>query len=476
MFQITRSLRYFSRNSSSLLNKSIYFSSSRSFGTLVDFKLADIGEGIAECELIQWFVNEGDVVSQFDKICEVQSDKATVEITSRFDGEIKKLYYKQGDMASVGTPLVQIDAEGDVEQVSVDSIKEEDNEKVAEEDTSSSSTNEHIISPSTGRVLCSPAVRHIAKTNNIDLNTINGSGPKGRITKGDIMQYMSNSASSSTTTSTITQTSPPINISQQVSIPQAVSTNSTTPSVTQPYVNRFTYTGQDEVHKISGIERIMVKTMQNALKVPLFGYKDDINVGKLNELRKSLKVSASTYGINLSNLPLIIKASSLALLHFPQLNAHVNDDCTEIIHKSSHNIGIAVDTPRGLLVPNIKDCQNKSVLEIALEIKRLAELGREGKLGSNDLTGGTFTISNIGSIGGTYAAPVVVVPEVIIGAIGKFQTLPRYNENNELVPQDIMNVSWSADHRVIDGATVARFSNLLKSYLEDPALMLLHVK
>lgn len=221
----------------------------------------------------------------------------------------------------------------------------------------------------------------------------------------------------------------------------------------------------------------MVQTMTAANAVPQLGYSDEINVDALWEMRAALnKEAQSKYGVKLSFMPFILKAASLALKQFPQLNAHANADCTQLTHKAAHNLGLAMDTPRGLLVPNIKDVASKSILDIAVDMARLAKLGQEGKLGREELTGGTFTISNIGSIGGTYMKPILVVPEVVIGALGAFQTLPRYDANLALKPTRVMNVSWSADHRVVDGATMARFSNLWKFYLENPAAMLLDTK
>jgi 2-oxoisovalerate dehydrogenase E2 component (dihydrolipoyl transacylase) len=197
----------------------------------------------------------------------------------------------------------------------------------------------------------------------------------------------------------------------------------------------------------------------------------------LYELRTALnKEAQAKYGVKVSYMPFILKAASLALLQFPQLNAHTNADCSTVTHRAQHNLGLAMDTPRGLVVPNIKDVANKSVLEIALDMQRLAKLGAEGKLGREELTGGTFTISNIGTIGGTYLSPILVVPEVVIGALGGLQTLPRYDAQMNVKPTRVMNVSWSADHRVVDGATMARFSKTWQAYLENPASMLLHLK
>ncbi len=179
----------------------------------------------------------------------------------------------------------------------------------------------------------------------------------------------------------------------------------------------------------------------------------------------------------ISYMPFIVKAASLALLSHPRLNASVDGPREKLIFHGRHNIGVAMDTEHGLIVPNVKDVQTLSVMEIAEEMRRLGDLGRRGKLGENDLKGGTMTISNIGSIGGTYAMPVIMPPEIFIGALGKTQTLPRYlDDGKTLVPRSIMNSSWSADHRVLDGATVANFCNQWKSYLENPALMLLALK
>merc|ERR1712004_35975 len=149
---------------------------------------------------------------------------------------------------------------------------------------------------------------------------------------------------------------------------------------------------------------------------------------------------------------------------------------TEMTYHASHNIGVAVDTPHGLLVPNVKNCESRSVLEIASELGRLVEAGRNNKLSPADLGNGTFTLSNIGAIGGTYAKPVILPPQVAIGALGKIQKLPRFDQNGQVYAESIMVGSWSADHRVIEGAQMARFSNLLKRYLENPESMLLHLK
>ena len=192
--------------------------------------------------------------------------------------------------------------------------------------------------------------------------------------------------------------------------------------------------------------------------------------------RAVLKPLAEKYGVSKFTLmPLMIKAMSCALSEFPLLNSSVSEDGTTLIKKGAHNIGLAMDTPNGLLVPNVKDVQSKSLLEIAMDLERLQADASRGKLGMADLKGGTFSISNIGNLGGTYTGPVINLPEVAIVGLGKARPTPRYDSSGNLVKQSIMQVSWSADHRVIDGATMARFSNAWIGYLQNPSAMLLHL-
>nr|XP_032799992.1 lipoamide acyltransferase component of branched-chain alpha-keto acid dehydrogenase complex, mitochondrial isoform X2 [Petromyzon marinus] len=174
-------------------------------------------------------------------------------------------------------------------------------------------------------------------------------------------------------------------------------------------------------------------------------------------------------------MPFFLKALSLALFEFPALNAHLDDRCESLTYKASHDIGVAMDTPNGLLVPVLRGIERMPLLSIAAELSRLQAIGTAGSLSAAQLSGGTFTLSNVGSIGGTYTHPVILTPEVAIGALGKIQVLPRFNERGEVVAAHIMKVSWSADHRVLDGATVSRFSNAWKFLLEEPSNMILHL-
>ncbi|XP_039984898.1 lipoamide acyltransferase component of branched-chain alpha-keto acid dehydrogenase complex, mitochondrial isoform X2 [Xiphias gladius] len=435
-------------------------------GPIVQFKLSDIGEGIMEVTVKEWYVKEGDKVSQFDSICEVQSDKASVTITSRYDGVIRKLYYDVDATALVGKPLVDIETESSSEVIQEEDVVE----------TPAMAREEHTHQEIKGhKTQATPAVRRLAMENNIKLSEVVGTGKDGRILKEDILNFLAKQTGAILPPTPFQEIqtpgpapAPAAAATRPVSTPAAIKPPPTTP--------KPVFTGKDITEPLKGFHKAMVKTMTAALKIPHFGYCDEVDLSRLVALRAELRSVAEGRGVKLSYMPFFIKAASLSLLHFPILNAAVDEGCQNITYKASHNIGLAMDTSQGLLVPNVKNVQLLSVFEIAQELNRLQALGFAGQLGTTDLTGGTFTLSNIGSIGGTYTKPVILPPEVAIGALGKIQILPRFDAGGQVVPAHIMNVSWSADHRVIDGATMCRFSNLWREYLENPAGMVLDLK
>lgn len=435
-------------------------------GPIVQFKLSDIGEGIMEVTVKEWYVKEGDKVSQFDSICEVQSDKASVTITSRYDGVIRKLYYDVDATALVGKPLVDIETESSSEVIQEEDVVE----------TPAMAREEHTHQEIKGhKTQATPAVRRLAMENNIKLSEVVGTGKDGRILKEDILNFLAKQTGAilPPTPFQEIQTPPP---AASAATATAARPASIPPAVKPPPITKPVFTGKDVTEPLKGFHKAMVKTMTAALKIPHFGYCDEVDLSKLVSLRSELKSVCESRGVRLSYMPFFIKAASLGLLHFPILNASLDESCQNITYKASHNIGLAMDTSQGLLVPNVKNVQLLSVLEIAQELNRLQTLGAAGQLGATDLSGGTFTLSNIGSIGGTYAKPVILPPEVAIGALGKIQVLPRFDAAGQVVRAHIMQVSWSADHRIIDGATMCRFSNLWRDYLENPASMVLDLK
>lgn len=425
----------------SCLNQKRNFRSSAYLQKIVQFNLADIGEGIAEVEMLEWFIEEGQTVEQFDRLCEVQSDKANTEITSKYDGVVTKIYTPVGEIAKVGEPLVDIDVEDDgVEEESDKPTESSEPTKTAASTTNQSvSSQQTSFTNSTGGILATPAVRRLSREHNIDLSLVPATGKDGRVLKEDMLRFIENPQVSSTPSSSVTSTQ-----------------------------------GGERREPVRGVLKAMVKSMTAAAKVPHLGYCDELEMDNLMKIRKSIK--ATVDDVPISFLPFMIKAASLALRDYPVLNARLSDDETELIYRESHNIGFALASKAGLLVPNVKNVQNLSIREIAKELDRIITAGRDGKLPPSDLSGGSLTLSNIGTIGGTYTSPVLLLPEVVICGLGKVQRLPRFDANDNVVARHVMNVSWSADHRIVDGITIASFSNAWKNYLENPEFFLLDMK
>ncbi|GAN03783.1 2-oxoacid dehydrogenase acyltransferase [Mucor ambiguus] len=417
------------------------------------FLLADIGEGITECEVIQWFVEPGSTVAEFDKICEVQSDKASVEISSRYAGKILKLHHGLNDIAKVGSPLVDIETDEDDDQSATapqsdEFVPESATQQPVEKEARYGDRSENNASVSSGSVLATPGVRKLAKDKGIEISSVTGTGKDGRVLKEDILNFGTKAeASNEESHQNINASDPATTTSQSLSM----------------------------------VQKAMFKSMTQSLSIPQLGYKDDIEIDATTKYRAALNKHISSHPdrypfTKMTYLPIFVKCLSIALHHYPLMNAKLSgnlDDVNsiEITYRPSHNIGIAMDTPQGLVVPNIKNVQDKTIFEIASEIHRLSELGKKNAIPMADMKGGTITLSNIGTIGGTYANPVIVSSELAIVALGKMQRLPRFDASDNIVAKQVMPVSWSADHRVIDGATIARFGNHWKNLIENPALL-----
>ena len=406
-----------------------------------DFILPDIGEGIVECEVVKWLVTQGQEIIEDQPVVEVMTDKALVEIPAKYSGMVTTLYYAEGDIAKVHSPLfaMQITDENLVPQQDTSSVKGVETTETNVSNTvttvTSKLTHTDTEKKNTGKALASPAVRRLARELEIDLSQIAGSGDKGRVLKDDL------SVSASPTLESVV----------------------ITPKIT----------GGKRVEPIRGIQAAMAKHMMHSVfTVPHFSVSEEIEMDKLIDARSQLKALFENEGVKLSFMPFFIKAMSLALEQFPIINSQINSDCSEVTYFDDHNIGLAVDSMIGLVVPNIKGVQNLSLLEVAKKSNELVDLARQGRLSSADLKGGTISISNIGVLGGTVATPVINAPESAIVALGKIQRLPRFDENDAVKAVNIMHVSWSGDHRIIDGATMVRFNNLWKSYLENPITML----
>lgn len=420
-----------------------------------DFILPDIGEGIVECEIVEWLVQEGESVQEDQNVVEVMTDKAVVQIPSKYTGKIVKHYHAQGEIAQVHTPLFVIKVEGDEASTTSEQAAPEQATPAAKQaaqatpapiqETIPAPIQETTLQPVLGdsrKVLTTPAVRRIARENGVDLTQVPGTGKSGRVLKEDVQNFMKGGAPASAASSTA-----PIVSSKPAA--------------------------EDRVEGLRGVMRNMAKNMASTVTIPLFTLSEEIDVTSLMSLKRELTPIAETEGVRLTLTALMVKALSLALYDYPIINSYFNYDKMELTYKGSHNIGIAAATPTGLMVPNIKNSQNLNLLETAQELNRVTGAAKEGKISPADLKDGTITISNIGMIGGTTATPILTPPQVAIVAIGKIQTLPRFNDAGEVVKQNIMHVSWTCDHRVVDGATIANLCVKWKSYLENPSSMLL---
>ena len=424
--------------------------------TIEDFILPDIGEGIVECELVEWLVAQGDVIEEDQPIADVMTDKALVQIPAMHSGKVVKLYVNKGDVAQVHAPLFAVEIAATpmmIQDETASLVSEKAKEQAVETIKKSVAVNQPrnnvVIAANkivNKKAVASPAVRRVARELNIDIHQVAGSGKKGRIYKEDILAF--NQAPLSNKKAT-------------------VALNTTTKNMT---------TGGTRVEAIRGIKAAMAKSMVNAVStIPHFTYCEEIDMTHLIKLRSKLKEVYAKEDFKLTMMPFFMKAMSLALKEFPLVNSQVNDNCTELTYFDDHNIGMAVDSKVGLLVPNVKQVQSKSIIDLAIDITRLTNDARSGRVSAADLKGGTITISNIGAIGGTVATPIINKPEAAIVALGKLQKLPRFNDNGEVEARTIMQVSWSGDHRIIDGGTIARFCNLWKGFLEEPKTMLAHM-
>jgi len=407
-----------------------------------EFILPDIGEGIVECEVIEWKVREGDIIVEDQIVVDVSTDKAIVEIPSMYNGRITKLHHAAGDTAKVNSPLFAIEVEEDVE-AAVESVVEP--QRLIKEPRLTEIEQTQQTAPSNSKALTTPAVRKMAREHQLDLGTVPGTGKQGRVLKEDVLSFLAADA--------IGSIKAPTSVPNQTSNPGVVA--------------------EDRVELIRGVGKIMAQRMtESVASIPHFTFVDELDVTELMQLRRTLNEQHGSDQLKVTLMPLFIKALSLALKQFPVINSRANADFTELTYLASHNIGMAVDGANGLLVPNIKAVEQRSILDIAAQVMALTASARSGKINPADLKGGSITISNIGAIGGTVATPIINKPEAAIVALGKIQSLPRFDPQGNVVARNIMTVSWSGDHRIIDGGTIARFNNCWKCYLEQPATML----
>lgn len=425
-----------------------------------EFQFPDIGEGLDEGVIMKWLVEEGDDINEGDSLAEVETDKVTTEIPSPKTGKVSELKFNEGDKINVGQVFITIEIEGQAasettETVEVEVVEEETAGVVGEVIASS-----EVIPPSTEevslrarpaketKVLATPVARKMAKDLGVDIATVIGSGPNGRVMKEDIQKAK-----------------------DQLSTPEAKAAPESKavaprPTATPPQDN-------EERIPLSSIRKTISKRMtESRFTIPHTTTMDEIDISNLDEFRKKYKDVLSEEDVKLTYLPFIIKAAIVGLKKFPEFNASLDEVNEEFVLKYYYNIGIATDTDRGLMVPVVKDADKLSIVELAKAVEDVSSRAKENKSQLHELRGGSFTVTNYGSIGGHFAIPIINYPESAILGLGRVVKKPIVKDD-EIVIAKVLPVSLSYDHRTIDGASGAHFINLLKELLSDPDILLL---
>lgn len=407
-----------------------------------NFVLPDLGEGTTEGEIRKWVVKEGDMVEEHQTVLEIETDKAVVEVPSPRKGKVLKIHKEEGAVAKVGEVLMTIAEEGEEvaekppaekKEEAVEKPAAEKKEKVAErpkaEERPKSVSVVGVLPEEEVEVLATPAVRAFAKERGVSLETLKGSGPGGSITKEDVLKASKKEE-----------------------------------KVEDIY-------GPSERIPLRGLRRTIAKHLTLAQKMTAFVTgMDEADITELWELREREKKSLLEKGVHLTFMPFFLKAVIHALAEHPLLNASLDDEREEIVIKKYYNIGIAVDTPEGLMVPVIKDAAKKTILELSLELQDLSQKARERKIKLEEMKGSTFTISNYGSFGGVFATPIINYPDTAILGTGKISEKP-WVKKGQIMIRKILPLSLTFDHRVTDGVDSAKFLTKIINYLEDPALI-----
>jgi len=458
----------------------------------LEFKLPDIGEGIAEGEITRWHVQEGQTVKENDPFVEVMTDKATVEITAPASGKIAAIKFAAGATAPVGAVIAVIETSGgsgaalqkaQAATASAGSATDRPaapapRPAVAASGSASASASAAaparaaapmadggnggvaVAAASGERVLAAPAVRRRARELGIDLRQVAGSGPAGRVSGNDLDQFVQSRGAGRSAAPAAAQRSAP-------ATPAA-------PAFARPVAPAPVAGGATEERlPLRGIRKRIAERMHKSKATAAhFTYVDELDATNLVELREALKPSAAEKGVKLTYMPFIIQATIAALKKFPMLNATLDDEKQEIVVKNYWHVGFACDTDQGLVVPVIKDADRRTLLNLGAAVQDLTARARESKLSLDEVSGSTFTITNAGNIGGLFATPVINWPEVAILGVHKIADRAVV-KNGAIVIRKTMYLSVSIDHRVVDGATGARFMNEVLQLLEDPRRLLL---
>ena len=505
-----------------------------------EFKLPDVGEGVAEGELVRWLVAEGDTVEEDQPLAEVETDKAMVEVPSPVDGTVSELRAEEGEMVPVGNVFVVLQPEGEADEQTETEREEpatagEGADTGTEQAVEADATDESEASVPDGRVFAAPSARRLARELGVDVAAVEGSGPSGRVTEQDVRAF----ADSEDDVEPAGETGSGPDIAAEAGKPDvdpgapdvepagetgggaiiasadrdrtlaapatrrvaeelgvdidAVPTDESRDGeafVTEAAVQQYAQAQQeaqqasaaavtqetgDRVERVPyrGIRKTIGEAMSRSMfTAPHVTHHETAVVDGLVESRAELKPVAEDRGIRLTYMPFVMKALVAALKQHPKLNAELDEEAGEIVRKHYYNVGVAVATEAGLMVPVVENADGKSMLQLGSDVDELAQKARDRTISREEMQGSTITITNFGAIGGEYATPVINYPEVAIVGLGELKQRPVV-EDGEVVARWTMPLSISIDHRVVDGADVAQFADTLISYLENPNMLLL---
>ncbi|MFC6837034.1 2-oxo acid dehydrogenase subunit E2 [Halomarina ordinaria] len=497
-----------------------------------EFKLPDVGEGLTEAEIVGWLVEEGDAVSEDQPVAEAETDKAVVEIPSPVNGTVKEIRAEAGEMVPVGDVIIVFETEGGDDAPTETTTAEAEPVEAEETAAAERAPDEEVPTPE-GRVFAAPSARRLARELGVDIGAVEGSGPGGRVSDADVRAHAEDdtdddpaavetegvksatrkvtddgaeaaSADAETGTSAGTVAGEAADRERTLAAPatrrlaeeQGVDLNAVPtdeerdgqPFVTPEQVTAYAtarqdaqaadaaalgVAGEDERVPYRGIRRTIGKQMERSkYTAPHVTHHDEVDVTALVEARRDLKEVAAERGVSLTYMPFVMKAVVAGLKEFPYLNSTLDEEAEEIVLKGAYNLGVAVGTDAGLMVPVVDGVDRKGMLQLASEMNDLVEKAHERSISREEMQGGTFTITNFGAIGGEYATPVINYPETAILGLGAIKEKPRVVDG-EVVPRHVMTLSLSIDHRVVDGAQAAAFTNRVMEYLENPSLLLL---
>jgi pyruvate dehydrogenase E2 component (dihydrolipoamide acetyltransferase) len=411
---------------------------------MIEFQLPDIGEGTAEGEIVKWLVSAGDAVKEHQAIVEVMTDKATVEVPAPADGTITELLVGEGDTVPVGDVIFRLDNGGGAPAQAASPEPAAAPSAPTAPSAPSAPTAPTAVAaqpaPNGGKVLAVPSARRVARELSVDLSTVAGSGRNGVIRRADV---------------------------------EAAATGGAAAPSSHPVVAPTT--AQAQRIPFRGVRRkiaeAMVRSSQTAVH---FTIVEEVDVTDLVRVRQKAKAIGAEQGIKVTFMPFIMKAVANGLMKFPMLNGHLDEQAEEIVLPGTVNLGIATDTPNGLIVPVISQVESKGLLQLAAELGDLSERTRAGRVRPEELRGSTFSITNAGNIGGTIATPIINFPDIAILGVHRIVKRPGVVDTPEgevIEVRQYMNFSCSVDHRLADGADAARFVAYLRQILEEPALL-----